>query len=128
MRNILLLALLVICFSCQKETNQADEPNLIFKFKFDPTQDRLNNIGQPAAMPAGHAAQSPEFNKMSAHYIELAPTALTTLGGGAVLYRATETNTGGSNAIDFEKSNFAGDGEIYYQTPLKNINAGKYRR
>lgn len=126
MRNILLLALLVICFSCQKETIQADEPNLIFTFKFDPTQDRLNNIGQPAAMPAGHAGQSPEFNKMSAHYIELAPTALTALGGGVVLYRATETNTGGSNAIDFEKSNFAGDGEIFYKTPLKNINAGKY--
>jgi len=126
MRNLLLLALLVICFSCQKETNQADEPNLIFKFKFDPSQERLNNIGQPAAMPAGHAGQSPEFNKMSAHYIELAPTALTALGGGAVLYRATETNTGGSNAIDFEKSNFAGDGEIFYKTPLKNINAGKY--
>ncbi len=121
-----MLALLVICFSCQKETNQADEPNLIFTFKFDPTQDRLNNIGQPAAMPAGHAGQSPEFNKMSAHYIELAPTALTALGGGVVLYRATETNTGGSNAIDFEKSNFAGDGEIFYKTPLKNINAGKY--
>ena len=126
MRNLLLFACLVICFSCQKETNQADEPNLIFKFKFDLTQERLNNIGQPAAMPAGHAGQSPEFNKMSAHYIELAPTALTALGGGAVLYRATETNTGGSNAIDFEKSNFAGDGEIFYKTPLKNINAGKY--
>jgi hypothetical protein len=126
MKNLLLLALMVIFFSCQKETNQADEPNLIFKFKFDPSQERLNNIGQPAAMPAGHAGQSPEFNKMSAHYIELAPTALTTLGGGAVLYRATETSTGGSNAIDFEKSSFAGDGEIFYKTPLKNINAGKY--
>jgi hypothetical protein len=86
----------------------------------------LNNIAQPAAVPAGHAGQSPEFNKMSAHYIELAPTALTALGGGVVLYRATETAAGGSNAIDFEKSNFAGDGEIFYKTPLKNITAGKY--
>ena len=126
MRNLLFFALLIICFSCQKETNQADEANLIFKFKFDPSQDRLNNIGQPAAVPAGHAGQSPEFNKMSAHYIELAPTALTALGGGVVLYRATETTAGGSNAIDFEKSNFAGDGEIFYKTPLKNITAGKY--
>ena len=50
---------------------------------------------------------------MSAHYVELAPTAFTALGAGAVLYRAAETTTGGSNAIDFEKSNFAGNNETF---------------
>ena len=126
MKNFLWIALVAICFSCQKETDEATEPNLIFKFKFDPTQDRLNNIGQPAPVPAGHAGQSPEFNKMSAHYIELAPTALTALGTGEVLHRATETTAGGSNAIDFDKSHFAGDGEVFYEMPLKSVKAGKY--
>ena len=126
MKNLLLIVLVTICFSCQKDTNNDAEPRLIFKFKFDPAQERLNNIGQPAPVPAGHAGQSPEFNKMSAHYIELAPTALTALGTGAVLYRASETSAGGSNAIDFETSQFVGDGEIFYETSLKNVQAGKY--
>src|SRR4051812_30851867 len=47
-------------------------PRLIFKFKFDSTQLRLNNLGQPAGVSAGNAAQSPKFNLMSQHYIELA--------------------------------------------------------
>lgn len=124
--------LVIICclflFSCKKEesTNTTTEAKLIFKFKFDPTQERLNNIGQPEALPAGHAGQSPSFNKMSAHYVELAPTALTALGKGAILYRATETTVGGSNAIEFEKSSFAGTNETFFEIPLKNIAAGVY--
>ena len=126
MKNVLIIVLVAVCFSCQKETNDDNGASLIFKFKFDPTQDRLNNLGQLAPMPTGHAGQSPEFNKMSAHYIELAPTALTALGTGEVLYRAEETTTGGSNAIDFDKSDFAGDGEVFYKVPLKNVKAGTY--
>jgi len=122
----LLLIILSGLFSCKKETNSTNGPKLIFKFKFDPNQERLNNIGQAAALQAGHAGQSPDFNKMSAHYIELAPTTLTALGAGTIVYRATETGAGGSTAIDFEKSGFAGDGEVFYETPLANIQAGKY--
>ena len=126
MKNLLFAALVIVCFSCQKETNDDTEPSLIFKFKFDSSQDRLNNIGQPAPMPAGHGGQSPEFNMISAHYIELAPTALSALGTGEVLHRATETTAGGSNAIDFEQSYFAADGEVFYEVPLKKVKAGKY--
>lgn len=121
---------LVSCFlfSCQKENTPAgdDGPQLVFKFKFDPTQQRLNNIGQPSTMAAGHAGQSPSFNTMSAHYVELAPGAFTALGSGQVLYRAPETTAGGANAIDFTKSKFAGQGEVFYTTPLKNITPGDY--
>jgi hypothetical protein len=113
-------------FSCKKETTTAAEPKLIFKFKFDPSQERLNNIGQPEAMAAGHGGQSPLFNKMSAHYLELAPTALTALGKGAILYKAAETTTGGSTAIDFDKSSFAGNNETFFETPLKNVASGEY--
>jgi hypothetical protein len=103
-------------------------PKLIFKFKFDPTQQRLNGFGQPdSTMPANHAGQSPSFNAMSAHYIELAQGPLTPLGTGAVLYTAAETTVGGSRAIDFSKSSFAKDGEMFYEIPLKDVAAGNYQ-
>ena len=128
MTRTILPALLLIFFisSCKKEKGTAHEPTLVLKFKFDPAQVRLNNIGQPQPMPTGHAGQSPTFNKMSAHYVELTPTALTALGSGAVLYRAPETTIGGSNAIDFDKSKFAGNNETFFSIPLKDIAPGDY--
>ena len=122
------LALLFLC-SCKKEAATEEPPgtgNLIFKFKFDSTQVRLNNIGQPAAVAAGNAAQSPVMNSMSAHYIELAPGALTALGQGAILYKGEETTTGGPSAIDFSKSKFAGNGEQFISIPVKDITPGTY--
>lgn len=117
-----------LLFSCSKQDIQPNtsEPKLIFKFKFDSTQVRLNNIGQPSSIPAGHAAQSPVFRSMSAHYLELAPTALTALGAGKVLYHAPEVNTGGANAIDFSQSNFAGNGETFLSVPIRDISPGTY--
>jgi hypothetical protein len=125
---VLLFAACITLFaSCKKDNNNSgSNSNLILKFKFDSTQARLNNIGQPQAMAAGHAGQSPVFNKTSAHYVELAPTALTALGGGAVLYHAPETTIGGATAIDFEKSSFAGNNETFYSIPIKNITPGEY--
>ena len=116
-------------FSCtdndDKETNQ-DEPQLIVKFKFDPNQARLDNLGQPSTVPAGHAAQSPIFNKISSHYLEFAPTAFTALGQGTILYRNAETIQGGANAIDFSKAKIVGEGEVFLSIPLKNITPGSY--
>ena len=129
MIRLILPAFLVLFFisSCKKEkSNSSNGPNLVLKFKFDPTQARLNNTGQPEPMPAGHAGQSPDFNKMSAHYVELTPTAFTALGGGAVLYKAPETTAGGNNAIDFDKSKFAGNNETFFSIPLKDITPGTY--
>lgn len=107
-------------------SNFKQVPKLIFKFKFDPTQERLGNLGSPTPLPAGHAGQSPTFNAMSSHYIELAQGPFTSLGGGAVLYHAPETSTGGSTAIDFEQSRFAKDGEVFYEIPLKDVTPGDY--
>ena len=112
---------------CNKAINNTgSDARLVFKFKFDSTQARLNNIGQPQGVAAGNAGQSPVFNKMSAHYIEMTPTAFTALGGGAVLYHAPETTIGGATAIDFEKSSFAGNNETFYSIPLKSITPGEY--
>jgi len=123
-----ILTIVTVFSACTKDDKPVNTANaqLIFKFKFDSTQTRLNNVGTPSAMPAGNAGQSPVFNKMSAHYIELTPTMWTALGSGAVLYRATETSAGGTNAIDFEKAALAGNNEVFYQVPIKDITPGNY--
>lgn len=120
----LFITILYLHTSCKKDTTK---PKLIFKFKFDNTQERLNNFGLPSSIPAGHGAQSPVFNGMSAHYIEISPKDSLLLGYGEVLYRAPETTAGGSNAIDFEKSVVAKDGEIFYSIDLDKVKAGTYK-
>lgn len=121
-------ALLVLPFvSCSNDLDdQADEPMLIVKFKFDPAQARLNNLGQPSTVAAGNAAQSPIFNTISSHYLELAPTATTQLGDGEILYHAPETIVGGSNAIDFAQSKIVAQGETFLKIPLSQVTAGSY--
>jgi len=102
-------------------------PRLIFKFKFDSTQQRLNNTGGSFPIPSGHAACSPVFNRMAAHYVELAQTDLTALGAGKVLYRAPETTKGGINAIDFGQSVAVREGVTFFSVPISQITAGTYK-
>ena len=113
-------------FSCENSDDKVDEPYLIVKFQFDPNQARLNNLGQPATIPSGHAAQSPDFSKISAHYFELAPTAYTQLTEGTVLYHADETTQGGSVAIDFSKAVIVREGEVFLKIPLSQVAQGNY--
>jgi len=135
MKKILFFSVLALAIvSCKKKDNTTDEdthvhtePKLIFKFKFDSTQVRLDNLGNTSLMPANHRGQSPKFNKMSAHYVELAPGDLTAVGAGKILYHAPETTTGGATAIDFNQSIRVGEGQEFLSIPLKNISAGTYK-
>ena len=126
--SIALLFILPVFSACKKDD---DKPSgggeLQFSFRFDPTQPRLNNIGLPADLPAGHAAQTPGFRAMSVHYIELAPDALTLLGKGAIVYMGAETNAGGSPAVDFDKAATAGEGVVFAKTNLKDMPPGTYQ-
>ena len=101
-------------------------PQLIFKFKFDSTQERLDVFGNPVTVPAGNAAQSPIFKKMSGHYVEMIPTAWTQLGNGAVIYEGPETTKGGDVAVDFDKAVVVGENEVFLSVPLSSITAGTY--
>lgn len=112
-------------YSCDKE-EASTEHYLILKFKFDPTQARLNNLGQPTTVPAGHAAQSPFFNTISSHYVEMAANANTQLGQGTVLYHAPETMAGGTTAIDFSQAKIVAQDEVFLKIPLKQVKAGTY--
>ena len=121
------IALCICAASCTKADNgEAAEAKLIFRYRFDSTQERLNNTGQPASLPDGNAAQSPVFNSMNTHYIELALNASTPLGKGVILYKAPETDAGGEAAIDFERSVSARNNEVFYAMPLKDIAPGEY--
>lgn len=139
MKIKLLLPALLLAFgigfvSCEDNDDTEDifpvpassEPSLIVKFKFDKTQQRLNNLGQPSAVAAGNAAVSPDFNTISAHYFELAPDAYTQLSEGTVLYHAPETTMGGQTAIDFGQSKIVAEGETFLRIPLKSITPGSY--
>lgn len=117
-----------LILSCENNDtdNTQSEPNLIVKFKFDPNQERLGNLGTPADIPSGNAAQSPDFNMMSAHYIELAPTAFTALGDGEVIYKGDETTAGGSNAVDFQNAKLVTENETFFSIPLNDVATGTY--
>ena len=108
-------------------TSTGTGPHLIFKFKFDSTQTRLDNFGNASTVAAGNGAYSPRFNRMAAHYVELAENDLTALGAGKVLYKAPETTKGGSNAIDFGQSTVVREGVTFYSIPLSQLSAGTYK-
>jgi len=132
-RSIASLLLCTLGFSlagCDKDINDdspgTEGPRLVFKFKFDAQQERLNNFGQPSTVPQGNAAQTPVFREMAAHYVEMIPSAFTQLGSGQVLYHAEETTLGGDLAIDFDKTNAVGENEVFLSYPLKDIASGTY--
>lgn len=134
-KSIFILPLLLFAFyACKKDDTTtpnangttASAPSLIFKFKFDSTQTRLDNKGAVAVMPAGHSGQCPLFNKISTHYIELAPNAMTPVGSGTKLYKAPETTVGGSNAINFDSSVVVAEGQECFRIALSKVTPGTY--
>lgn len=118
--------LLTGCKKTEATFDQPTEAKLIFKFRFDSTQVRLNNVGQPSDVAAGNAAQHPNMLSMSSHYIELAPNANTPLGGGDIMYRAAETTAGGPTAIDWEKAKAVQHDSVFLTVPIKAIKPGDY--
>ena len=127
--NILVLLVFGLVLSCSEDKNdspQPNNPNLIIKLKFDPNQERLGNLGQPVSVAAGNAAQSPSISKMSANYIEFAPSATTLLGEGEIIFEGDETTAGGGQAINFQNAVFAGDNETFLTIPLNDVSEGNY--
>lgn len=124
-----ILAAAIVCCTilagCSDDTPDTG-PQLVFTFRFDPDQARLNNLGQPADLPVGHAAQTPDFRAISANYIELAPGPLTLLGQGEIVFEGAETTQGGARAIDFSKAIVVDEGETFLSVPLADVTPGTY--
>ena len=122
MKKIAWIPLLALLFSSCTKTG-VTERYLILKFKFDPTQERLNNRDSLVPTPPpGYAALSPMVNGMSTSYVELSPDSTTPLGMGTILYIGAMKDS----AIDFSKSVIAGNGETFLQIPLSSLKPGKY--
>lgn len=120
----------MLFYGCSESDNSkpySPEPRLIIRFNFDINQKRLNNRGEPAVIPSGHAAQSPSISRMSAHYLEFTSNANTALGDGEILFEGTETLIGGSSAIDFQNAFFAGDDEVFLNVPMSLLSKGTYK-
>jgi hypothetical protein len=132
--RLILLFVVLIALGCKKDEEEVAAPvpvtptgpKLIFKFRFDENQLRLDNLGNPSTIPAGHAAQSPDFKKISAHYIEMTNGPLVPLGGGEILYTAPETNQGGAMAIDFSQAIIVEEDEVFLEIPLSQITPDSY--
>ena len=133
-KNAYLLLLALALLGCKKEEDPGvalgptpdTSPKLIFKFRFDENQARLNNLGAPSEVPSGHAAQSPNFHKISAHYLEMTNGPLVPLGGGEILYSAPETAQGGAMAIDFSQAIVVGENEVFLEIPLSQVDPDTY--
>ena len=145
MKILILTILTLTLFSCKKKgctdidaTNYSEKakkndgsciynPKLIIKVRFDSTQVRLDNFGNPIGVGAGNSAQSPVFHKMGLHYIELAQSAYTQLGDGEIIYQGDETTQGGDKAVIFDNVKLAGNNETIMEIPLKNINPSTFK-
>ena len=136
MVRLILGVLVILCFSfCTKKsiTNTSSDPVLKLKLEFDSNQERLNNLGLPEAMPAGHAGQTPDFRSMSVHFIELVPENFTPYKSGTALYVGAEVNANNPNphgfttAIDFEKALIMEEGEVFQEVPISSIPVGDYK-
>ncbi len=132
--TLLTVSVLVLA-SCSKDEIEPrvqqpvtpQEARLIFQFNFDSTLVRLDNFGNPSTIPAGNSAQSPRFQKMSAHYIEFAPDSTTQLGNGEIIYKGAETSIGGSPAVDFGQAIVKSENIAFFSKPLSQINPGTYK-
>lgn len=131
--NVLFFAILLFA-ACKKEDVEEpinnSEAKLRLQFRFDASQERLNGIGEPATIAPGHATQSPDFNAMSAYFIELVPTKFTQIRDGAVIYEAkTQESEAGSvfeNAVVFDEAIVSDEGRFFLEIPLKDIPIGTY--
>ncbi len=106
--------------------NATPSPQIVLTLKVDPNQERLDNFGNAASMPAGHAAQTPKFHKIAIHYVELLENQYTQLGSGIVLYDSPMTSAGGAEAIDFNKTIIASPPATAALGDASQIPAGTY--
>lgn len=127
MRNyiafILTLGLVFAISGCSKDK---EEPMLVFKYTFDEQGERQDNFGNPASIPANHAAQTPDFKALGVHSIELINAQPGLPTDQTIVYKGAETTFNGVDGIDFEKELIVSEGEVLVRIPLSQITPGTY--
>ena len=135
-QSILAAVIIVLIFnSCQRDDDTDPDTNssnakMTFQFEFDENQERLNNFGNPATIENGNAAQTPDFNQLSAFYIELVPNKFTNIRDGAVIYEAKTQNAqaGGTfdEAVIFDEAIVEDEGIDFLELDVSEIPPGTY--
>lgn len=113
--------------SCIFDTIIPSKPQLKLVFKFDGTQQRLDNFGQPSTIPSGHGALTPTFNLMGVHFIELSNANIVPAGSGEFLYETFSTTAGGSKAAHFDSLLIGKDGDQFFTINLEDIAPATYK-
>ncbi len=132
-RFLPLLLLIPIFFAGCRDDDPTTSNVLRVKFRFDPNQERLDNLGNPSPVAAGNAGQTPNFRGLSGHFIELLSNEFTLYKAGEELYEGPTVAASNSNpfgftdAIAFDSAIVVGSGETFLEIPLANINPGTYR-
>ncbi len=121
---ITVLALLVFVSACKKEEDKG--PKLIFKYTFDKDGERLDNFGQPATIPTGNAAQTPDLKELGIHSIELIDYVVSFPTNQTVIYKGETRSKNGVSGIDFDQELIVKDGEVLIEIPLSEITPGAY--
>lgn len=121
--TILFLVLTATLISCKKDK---DEALLVFKYTFDSQATREDNFGNPSVIASGNAAQTPDFNFLGVHSIELINYVVSLPSSSTVIYKGAERSFNGETGIDFEQEVIIGDGEILVKIPISSITPGSY--
>ncbi|MEM0999287.1 MAG: hypothetical protein AAGN35_19680 [Bacteroidota bacterium] len=126
------LALFVLLSGCKDKDEPSTSNVLRVKLAFDPTQERLDNLGNPSTIPPGNAAQNPTVRGLSAHFIELVPTEFTPYQGGETVYQGLDVPADNANsfgfttAADFDQAIVRASGETFIEVPLSDLGPGTY--
>jgi hypothetical protein len=121
MKRIVWLSLFVLLFAaCQKSDN--NDRYLVFRFKFDPKQERLDSNGYASLAPG--ASLTPIVNSAASHYLELCQGDSVPFKTGTVLFQGAETD---SATVDFSKCTISKEGDVFFSIPLSMVTPGVYK-
>lgn len=115
--------MLVIFQSCKKDN---EEVYVVFKYTFDEQGERLDNIGSPTTVPSGHATQTPNFQELGVHSIELINYVVSLPTNSTLIYKGEEKTYNGDEGIDFKQEKIISEGETLIKIPVKDIQPGTY--
>ncbi|WP_435624903.1 hypothetical protein [Flagellimonas sp.] len=121
------LLVLVSCSSDLEEEDQISEDFMLnISFVMDASAERLDNLGEAVGIPAGNAAQNPDFEVLGLHFIGLYPDKFTPFENGTTVFSSPTTNQGGLEAIDFENELFLTESDNKISIPLSDVSPGTY--
>jgi len=126
-KMIIYLLIGIFLSSCTTDDEtRPSNPMLTITFIMNTEAERLDNLGNPIAIPAGNAGQNPDFEILGLHFIGLYPDKFTPYDNGTTVFVSPVTEEGGTAAIDFENELFLTETDNTLSVPLSQINSGTY--